>query len=143
MNTTDYVINNQVSLKVALEKLNSLENHFTLFVIDKNKVVIGTLTDGDIRRGLIKGYNVEESVDKFVFKKFRHLKEGELTPLKIKQFKKLKLKVVPLLNSKNQLIKLGFIALLSINVWIIANKRTVGNGFLFLERRRETTNCHQ
>ena len=106
MSLNDYIINNTTSLKLALKKLNRLENNFTLFVIDKNKKIIGTLTDGDIRRGLIKGLKVEDSVDKFAFKKFRYLKQGEVGTAKIKNFKKLKIKIVPLVNSNNQLIKL-------------------------------------
>jgi len=38
------------------------------FVVDQNKKLIGTITDGDIRRGLLKGFDLETNISKIVFK---------------------------------------------------------------------------
>ncbi len=35
-------------------------------VVDNNEKLIGTVTDGDIRRGLLKGYTLDETIDKLV-----------------------------------------------------------------------------
>ena len=43
------------------EAIKSLNNSGLQIVIavDKNKNFLGTITDGDVRRGLIKGYNLK------------------------------------------------------------------------------------
>jgi hypothetical protein len=51
-----YLIHSDASIKLALEKINGLVQNFTLFVVCDNKI-LGTLTDGDIRRGLLLGLN--------------------------------------------------------------------------------------
>jgi dTDP-glucose pyrophosphorylase len=38
-------------------------------VVDKNNKLIGTLTDGDIRRGFLRGLNINSSVKSIIFKK--------------------------------------------------------------------------
>ena len=38
-------------------------------VVDKKDKLIGTLTDGDIRRGFLKGLNINSSIKSIIFKK--------------------------------------------------------------------------
>ncbi len=52
------------SLKVALKKLNETAEK-TLIVVNENKKLIGTLTDGDVRRYIIKTGNLEGLVEDF------------------------------------------------------------------------------
>jgi dTDP-glucose pyrophosphorylase len=56
-----YITSSQMTIYEAMDKLN---NTFELFqiIVDENNHVLGTLTDGDIRRGLLSGYKLDESV---------------------------------------------------------------------------------
>ena len=56
----------------ALEKLNSIRdvNRLILFVYDDNNRVIGSLTDGDIRRSLVSNKDVHRKVGEICFKDF-------------------------------------------------------------------------
>jgi dTDP-glucose pyrophosphorylase len=54
----------------ALAKINELTHQF-LIVIDSNGKPIGTLTDGDIRRGLLKGLSLESPVNDFMYREFK------------------------------------------------------------------------
>ncbi len=56
----------------ALEMLDRLpENEIrVLFVLDGNKM-IGTLTDGDIRRGLLQDREISENVSLYMNKNFK------------------------------------------------------------------------
>ncbi|MFM2393526.1 MAG: hypothetical protein RLZZ546_1508, partial [Bacteroidota bacterium] len=49
-----HIININESARVALRKLSSMPDNssLTLFVIDQDELLKGTITDGDIRRGL-------------------------------------------------------------------------------------------
>ena len=38
-------------------------------VVDKKNKLLGTLTDGDIRRGFLKGLNINSSIKSIIFKK--------------------------------------------------------------------------
>ena len=48
-------VNEKLTVKEALETLNDLsgEKSLTLFIVNDKKQLLGTLTDGDVRRGLI------------------------------------------------------------------------------------------
>lgn len=56
----DYIITSQASLKDALKKID--KNSLGTLFITENGVFIGTVTDGDIRRILLKEYSLEDSV---------------------------------------------------------------------------------
>ena len=47
------ILNESIKIKDAIDLFNKLEKKF-LIVIDKKNIVIGTITDGDLRRSLIK-----------------------------------------------------------------------------------------
>jgi predicted transcriptional regulator len=52
MNISKHIIDKDASILDTLRQLNATTN-FTLFVVDENRKVVGAVTDGDIRRGLI------------------------------------------------------------------------------------------
>lgn len=63
------------NIQKALKKLN--ENSMQiLFVVGKNNKILGTITDGDIRRGLIKKYAITDKLKKVYNKKFIYINEG-------------------------------------------------------------------
>ncbi|MBQ6334444.1 MAG: NTP transferase domain-containing protein [Erysipelotrichaceae bacterium] len=62
MDYRQYLVNKDCKIKDAMKKLDSVKPKI-LFVAE-NEIMIGALTDGDIRRYLFNGGNVEESVDK-------------------------------------------------------------------------------
>jgi len=59
------ILNINASLKDALVKLDANVEMQTLFIEKSNKI-IGTITDGDIRRGLINGLGNENSISDFM-----------------------------------------------------------------------------
>ena len=56
-------------LKSAVKNLQKSSLQIIL-VVDKNKKLLGTITDGDIRRGLLKGFNLSTPVTKVLRKNF-------------------------------------------------------------------------
>ena len=52
-----------------IDAMNILDKNFKkiILVINKNKKLLGTITDGDIRRGILKSYNIYlERVEKIM-----------------------------------------------------------------------------
>jgi len=62
------------SIKGAMKKLGETERQI-LFVVDTNNILIGTVTDGDIRRGLLNGSCFEDKVEGLMKKEFRSLRD--------------------------------------------------------------------
>ena len=59
------VININNKINFAIKKLEFAEVQI-LMVINNRKKFVGTITDGDVRRGLIKGINLDDNIDKIV-----------------------------------------------------------------------------
>ena len=105
MDLSKYVINVDLSIIDALKMLDLLPIVQTVLVSDKNKKIIGTITDGDIRRGLINGLGLDSLVKDFFNKNFRFLVEGEDNFNKFSEYRLKKLRVVPLLTQDGELLK--------------------------------------
>jgi len=57
------------TIKQAMQKLDQTAEKI-LFVVDDNDRLLGTVTDGDIRRGLINGSRFDENIEKILHKDF-------------------------------------------------------------------------
>jgi len=55
------------TIKQALEIIDKAAMQIAL-IVDENDKLLGTLTDGDIRRGLLKGLDLNSSIESIVFK---------------------------------------------------------------------------
>jgi dTDP-glucose pyrophosphorylase len=88
------------TIKNALKRLNTLDGHLTLFIVDENNKLIGTLTDGDIRRALVVDYSVEDVVEKIMQRDFTSLVQGRFNVDQILEIKKRKLSLIPIVDDK-------------------------------------------
>ncbi len=93
------------SIRTALEKLTLLGETLTLFIVDPDSVLIGVVTDGDIRRGLIKGYALDESVVKVMNKNFKYINEDQLSIDFIDDLKKSSAKIIPILDKHKRIVR--------------------------------------
>ncbi|MDR2646017.1 MAG: NTP transferase domain-containing protein [Holosporaceae bacterium] len=94
--------------KTVLDALSTINNRgsnalYPIYVIDDSSHVIGSLTDGDIRRALIEGASVNDNIQKIMCRNFKYLL-GIDDYLKIKQLKSLDLKLVPLVSADMKII---------------------------------------
>ena len=67
-----YCVHVNKTIKDAIKILNDLAGKIVLVTNDKG-VVVGTITDGDIRRGLLKGINIDGLVSLVMKKDFHFL----------------------------------------------------------------------
>lgn len=106
-NITKYTIHYNKSILEAIKQLDSLSVDFslTLFVLDDNNKVLGSLTDGDIRRALIRGIQLCDNVGKIMSNNFIFLDEKNIDFDKLKQIKSKRIKTVPVLNNMGCLVK--------------------------------------
>ena len=65
-NIENIKLNQNATIKEALKIIDSGAMQIALILDDSNKF-IGTLTDGDIRRGLLKGLDLDSSIESIIF----------------------------------------------------------------------------
>lgn len=105
------LINYQKTICEALQIINDISDNYTheplaLFVVNDQHEVIGSLTDGDIRRNLLVKKELDEKVQAFMNPDFLFLRENNFTLSDIKSFRQKNISLAPVLNRKNQLVKL-------------------------------------
>ena len=72
------------NIRKAINILNKYGSK-TIIVINSDKKLIGTLSDGDIRRSIIKGFNLKSSINSIFNKKPIFLYEDQIDKKKIRQ----------------------------------------------------------
>jgi D-glycero-alpha-D-manno-heptose-7-phosphate kinase len=104
MNYENYVINEFSSIKDALKKIELNHNGFIL-ISNKNKEIIGIATDGDIRRQLLNGVNIENEINFCLNTNFIKAKDNTPRELLLKQLDN-QIKFIPLLDEDNRLVSI-------------------------------------
>ena len=88
------IISDKTSIKQALELFNQLApeaiTQTTLFVLNVKKQMVGTLTEGDIRRSLLSGMELKNSVENCMNKSFKFFNDKNYSADLIHQLKEKK-----------------------------------------------------
>lgn len=100
---TNHVIQKHETVREALKKLDVLAYDAILFVVDDNNRLIGSLTDGDLRRGFIKGLGFENSILEFVQPNPSFIRENEYAVDILEEYRRKNFKIVPVLNNQDQI----------------------------------------
>lgn len=102
----NYIINVNANI---LDALNALEGNThdwqTLFVVDNDERMVGTLTDGDIRRSLIKGAGLNDAVSNVMHKNFKYVRDGQYDALLLKSYREKQIYFIPVLNDDDHIVK--------------------------------------
>ena len=65
------------SIRQALELLDQLASDAIIFLVDDENKLLGSLTDGDLRRGFIKGLGFEDHLSKFIQPNPKFIQQGK------------------------------------------------------------------
>lgn len=104
-----HIILHSETLREALEALNRLSGSvMTLLVTDGDGVMCGTLTDGDVRRALLSGHTLDESVAAVMHRSFRFLREGsEAQSVEaLREIRGKGIRLVPVLDADGRIVRL-------------------------------------
>ena len=105
-NLKDFLIYENSTLSLALKLLNISANK-CLCVIDNKKKFVGTISDGDIRKGLIKNNNLNQKIKYLYNKKPYWIYENFIDKKKINYlFFKKKIDILPVLNKSGTIKKI-------------------------------------
>lgn len=100
-----YIIHQSQSLLEALTQINALQKEpLVLFVVDDEDRMVGTLTDGDARRALIAGANVNEKTQAVMHKHFNFIREGDGDiVVQLHKQRELSMRLIPILDRNNRI----------------------------------------
>lgn len=105
-NYKSHLINSSSSLKEGIIKINQFSNEvLCLFVIDSSQRLVGTLTDGDIRRALISGIGLNDTIEHAMKKDFITIQTSDVCPNKIKNIRATGVKLLPCIDEFGKIIK--------------------------------------
>ena len=103
-NFNRHIASIDLSVRQALIQLNELAEDAILFIVDCNNQLIGSLTDGDLRRGFINGLNLETSLEEFIQKNPKYIEQANFNLGEIIALRKEFVVIFPVINSKNEII---------------------------------------
>lgn len=71
-----HVIQSSQAIRDALIRLDKLseENKLTLFVLNEHEQLVGTITDGDLRRGFLRGLTIDDAVTQVMRRDYAFLR---------------------------------------------------------------------
>lgn len=98
-----HLIDSGSTARDALRRLDTLPefNSRTLFVVDDGNKLLGTITDGDIRRGLLKNLEISDSVTSFMFANCKRIVVKPTEPDLLKKFRSQDIRLVPVVDEHN------------------------------------------
>lgn len=91
-------------IKEALVLLNKLSQDAVLFVVNDNDVLLGSLTDGDVRRGFIKGVNSEALIEEIVKRDPVYINAQENNLEKIIKYREQNFRILPIVDDNKKII---------------------------------------
>ena len=100
------IINQNITLKESLILLNDLDEK-CLIITDKNKKLIGTLTEGDVLRSIISGAKFNNRIKNFINKNSFYLTKDKIKEQKFLNDLNISndISLIPILNDKKKIIK--------------------------------------
>ena len=102
---TDVLIHKSKNLVEGLQRLNKLRNlsRLILFVVDNNEKVVGSVTDGDIRRSIIAEQNLQKTLGEIANPDFKRLYQKD-SYQSFEKYRKSDIKILPILNSEEKMV---------------------------------------
>lgn len=102
-----YIIKQKVSVKDALVVLNQISSDTqSLLVVDEGQKLVGTLTDGDIRRGLIAGAELTDAVSGIMNKDFKFILASEFNLAQMKSYREKNILFIPVLDEDCHIVEI-------------------------------------
>ncbi len=105
--TTDYICGHDTPLRDVLARINSAIPLYCQVVTDGSGKAVGTMTDGDIRRGLLRGLTLDSPAEECMFVAYKHgLASDPEANLKQLYDKRRPVNFLPVLDEASRLVEI-------------------------------------
>ena len=105
VNWRNVVLPRRASIRDAIRCLDEVALQIAI-IVDSNGSMVGTITDGDIRRALLRGDSLDVSVDQIMCREFRALPENATDEEAIKIMRNETLRQIPALDDQGKVVRL-------------------------------------
>ena len=100
-----YIISETASVRDALVAINNITHDGELLiVVNAAQQMVGSLTDGDIRRGLIAGAELTDTINKIMHRDFKFIKQEDYDVAHLKSFRDRRIMFIPILDAENHVV---------------------------------------
>lgn len=99
-----HLILETTTVRGALILLNNLSTDAILFVVDAQNKLLGSLTDGDLRRGFINGLDFDNSILEFVQTNPIFIRENQYSVDLLDSYRDRNYKIIPILNENDVIV---------------------------------------
>lgn len=99
-----HIILEERTVLEALARLDKLAADAILFVVDGDNKLKGSLTDGDVRRGLLKGLSVDHPIKDLIHPNPKFIRKDSYSLDEIVSFREGNFKIIPIVDKENKII---------------------------------------
>lgn len=92
------------TIREALARLEILAKDAILFVVDDDDHLVGSLTDGDVRRGLLRGIVIDQAVDEIIQPHPRFIRKDDHDLKKVIEYRENNFRLLPIIDKNNKVI---------------------------------------
>ena len=104
----NFLINKNFTIKKAFKFLNNT-SYKCLIIVEKNNILLGTISDGDIRKAILKGIDLKDKVNTIYNSEPFYFIQNRFTNKKAKEiFLKLKIPLIPIVDSNKKVCSIIF-----------------------------------
>lgn len=101
---SEYFVGPKSAITEVVERIDRGAAQIALVV--ENEILIGTVTDGDIRRALLRGDTLESPVEKIMRREYRFLNVGATEEEALKMMRRETLHQIPVIDRQGKVVKL-------------------------------------
>lgn len=99
-----HLIQRGSKIKSALAQLNELAADAILFVVDTDNHLLGSMTDGDVRRGFLRGLTFDNAVEEFIQPNPKFFVKGEYSISQVIDYRKKGFRIVPVVDKDKRVV---------------------------------------
>ena len=103
-NYRQHIISVDTSLSQALTNLEELVYEKILFVVDKENRLLGSITDGDIRRSLLKNNSINKTIESVYEPSPKFFYENSIDLKKLIELRKEAIQVIPIVDQQKRIV---------------------------------------
>lgn len=101
---TKRLIDRNTTILDALSVLNNIAREPIAFVVDENRILLGSLTDGDVRRGLLSGHTLADKVESIIQLNPVYISKSNYRVEDIVDYKNRNIMVLPVVDENKKIV---------------------------------------
>ena len=106
INLENHLISKNSTLREALKKLNKLALDSILFVVDDHDCLLGSLTDGDVRRGILSGKSTDDLVIDYIQQNPKSIYKDSYEINDVIKFRNNNFRIIPVLDNQKKIVNI-------------------------------------